>query len=101
MASSKPKNLIPTHSLKKHYAKGGQWKMDKANPDGYEDVADYAKDNPQYVFQATEKPKDGQKWTNKYVGIHDPDFIKSLGASAVSFSKKGGVVVRVGERKVK
>ena len=41
------------------------------------------------------------KYTNKYVGIHDPDFAKDLGASVFGAMSAGGSVVRVGERKVK
>jgi len=99
--AKKPKNLIPSHKKTVHYGKNNHWKMDKASTDEYDDVSDYAKEHPEYVFQATEKPKEGQKYTNKYVGIHDPNFLKQLGAVAYSNAKHGGTVVRVGERKVK
>lgn len=110
MATNKPHNLIKNQkTLAKHYTKGGKWKMDKANEDGYDDVPDYAREHPEYVFNATEhsgkdiNPKTGQpyKYTNKYVGIHDPAFAQSLGVMSYAHAKAGGLVVRVGERKVK
>ncbi len=107
--TKKPKNLIPSKTMKKHYNKDGSWKLDKPDENGYDDVTDYAAEHPEYVFTKTEhskneiNPKTGKpyKYTNKYVGIHDPDFAKDLGASIFSAMASGGSVVRVGERKVK
>ena len=105
----KPKNLIPSKTLKKHYRKDGTWKLDKPDTGGYDDVTDYAAEHPEYVFTRTEhsaaqiNPQTGKpyKYTNKYVGIHDTDFAKDLGASVFGAMSAGGSVVRVGERKVK
>ena len=108
--TKKPKNLISGSSMKKHYTKAGAWKQDKPQEEGtYEDPTEYAQENPKYVFTSTEKPKGyinpktGQplKYRNKYVGIHDPQFAKELGASMYAAFKKGGAVVRIGEAKVK
>lgn len=105
-ATKKPKNLIAGKTMKKHYKKDGSWKIDKPNPEGYDDVSDYAAEHPEYQFQSTEggtNPKTGKpfKYTNRYVGIHDPDFAKALGSTSYASIHSGGLVVRVGERKVK
>ena len=110
MATKKPKNLISNpQTYKKHYKKDGTWKMDKPSPDEFDDVHDYAEQHPEYKFQATEhkpgeiNPKTGQpyKYTNSFVGIHDPKFGQSLGASFYANMANGGGVVRIGERKIK
>lgn len=105
--SKKPKNLIPSKTLKKHYKKDGTWRTEKANPDGYDDIDDYATEHPEHVFQTREEgevnPKTGEpfKYANKYVAIHDPEFAKALGSASYSHFKSGGLVARVGERKIK
>ena len=75
--TKKPKNLIAGKTMKKHYKKDGSWKIDKPNPEGYDDVSDYAAEHPEYQFQSTEggtNPKTGKpfKYTNKYVGPTSP-----------------------------
>lgn len=110
MATKKPKNLISNPSTyKKHYKKDGTWKLDKPSAEEYEDVGDYADQHPEYKFQATEhkpgeiNPATGKpyKYTNSFVGIHDPKFGQSLGASFYANMTSGGGVVRIGERKIK
>lgn len=82
-------NIIPTNLLPVHYYKSGHWRMDEEDPEEYRSVPDYAKRHPEYVFTT----KEGEPC----VGIHDPLFMKQLGAGVFTNAHKGGAILTIND----
>ena len=82
-------NLIPKNLMSAHYDKQGNWKIDEPDPDEFDSIEDYADAHPEYTFKPT---NNGEILC---VGIHDPQFGQSLGASLYSNMTHGGCVVAI------